>query len=81
MASGANSSATRTRYWRSWKARPLAPNSMSCATVGHLMRLDGSPRNSRSNSGSGIRDSDSMWLVAKPSIAFATGISDSALKR
>ena len=32
-----------------------------------------------SSSGSGISASDSMWLVAKPSIALATGISESAL--
>ena len=35
--------------------------------------------NAFSNSGSGISASHSMWLVAKPSIALATGISDVAL--
>ena len=63
----------------SWKARPFAPNRISCATVGALMRPSGSPRNSLSSAGSGISTSLIMWLVAKPSIALATGISDIAL--
>jgi hypothetical protein len=57
----------------------LAPNRISWATVGALMRPAGSPRNSRSSSGSGISTSLIMWLVAKPSIALATGTSDRAL--
>ena len=62
----------------SWKTRPLAPNSISCATVGHFTRPAGSPRYSRSSSGSGMSASLSMWLVEKPSMALATGISESA---
>jgi hypothetical protein len=72
------SSRCRSRYWLSWNTRPLAPNSISWATVGHFMRPAGSPRYSRSSSGSGMSASLSMWLVAKPSMALATGISDRA---
>jgi hypothetical protein len=78
MSAGRKSSRCRSRYWVSWNTRPLAPNSTSWATVGLLIRPAGSPRYSRSISGSGISASLSMWLVEKPSMALATGISDSA---
>ena len=39
----------------SWKTRPLAPKSISWATVGHVIRPAGSPRYSRSSSGSGMQ--------------------------
>ena len=58
--------------------RPLDPKSISWATVGHGIRPAGSPRYSRSSSGSGRSASLSMWLVEKPSIALATGMSDRA---
>lgn len=61
--------------------RPLAPKSISCATVGHGMRPAGSPRYVRSRSGSGSSTSLITWLVAKPSITLATGISESAEAR
>ncbi len=56
----------------------MAPKSISCATVGQGIRPAGSPRYSRSSSGSGSSASLSMWLVEKPSIALATGMSESA---
>ena len=42
-----------------------------------MIRPAGSPRYSRSSSGSGISASLIMWLVEKPSMALATGISES----
>ena len=78
-ASGRQSARRRASQALSWNTRPFAPNRISCATVGALMRPSGSPRYSRSSSGSGMRTSLIMWLVAKPSIALATGMSDSAL--
>ena len=62
----------------SWWTRPREPNSISWARVGDWIRPAGSPRYSRSSAGSGSSASLSMWLVEKPSMALATGISDSA---
>lgn len=77
-SAGRKSSRWRARYALSWNTRPLAPNRTSWATVGLWIRPAGSPRYSRSNSGSGSCASLSMWLVENPSMALATGISDSA---
>ena len=70
------------RYLVQLKDAPLGTKQTSCAKVGALIRPAGSPRYSRSRSGSGsMRASLIMWLVAKPSIALATGISESAETR
>ena len=76
-----NSAACRVIQRFSCQTRPLAPYITSCATVGQSMRPAGSPRYSRSSSGSGRLASDIMWLVAKPSMVLATGISDNAAVR
>jgi len=79
--SGPMAAAWRSRKRPSWNWRPLAPNRTSWATVGQGIQLAGSPRYSRRSSGSGSWTPDMTWLVAKPSMALATGMRLSALVR
>ncbi len=61
--------------------RRLSPKTMRCAGVGLSITSAGSPRYSRTSSGSGIRIDSITWLVRNPSCAQMPGLSDSSATR